>query len=304
MRALPVIYLALAAVSFGATFCLNKLAAEAGMPALAYAFWQSVLSGVLLLAVAKARRQAVPRQLGALLVYFLVGALGLGIPAALLTFVAPHLPASLVTLVLALSPPLTFLLATAARLQPFRWLGSVGVALGFAGILVLVAPSTGALPSDEATGWFVLCLVAPCLFATANVSAAIFQPPSADSTALGAGILFGAAAGLLPLAVVTGQLAWSPQGVGIAEIATGLSGVIYALFTWLFLEIIRLSGPTFFAQFNYLAILSGLGWSWIIFDEPVPAAVWLALALMVSGILLLSLSNSRRVEYPHAHKTG
>jgi drug/metabolite transporter (DMT)-like permease len=55
MRALPVIYLVLAAVSFGATFSLNKLAAEAGMPPLAYAFWQSALAGGLLLIIAGAR---------------------------------------------------------------------------------------------------------------------------------------------------------------------------------------------------------------------------------------------------------
>ncbi len=295
MRVLPVIYLVLAAVSFGATFCLNKLAAEAGMPPLAYAFWQSALSGALLLAIAAARGHRVPRQPGALKVYLLVGALGLGLPAALLTFVAPHLPAGLVTLVLALSPPLTFLLAVAARLQAFRWLGLAGVALGFSGILVLVAPSSGALPSTDALGWFALCLIAPCLFATANVSAAVFQPPSADSVALAAGILFGAAAGVLPLAVAAGQLSWAPHGLGDAEIATGLSVRIYAFFTWLFLEIIRMAGPTFFAQFNYLAILAGLGWSWIVFLEPVQGAVWLALALMVAGIVVLSLSGRRAV---------
>lgn len=291
MRALPLIYLALAAVSFGATFCLNKLAAEAGMPPLAYAFWQCALSGLALLAISAVRGQSVPREATALKAYLVVGALGLGLPGALLTFVAPHLPAGLVTLVLALSPPLTFLLSLAARLQAFRWLGLAGVGLGFAGMLVLVAPGSGALPSAADLGWFALCLIAPCLFATANVAAAVFRPPSADSIALSAGILLGAAAGVLPLAVVTGQIAWLPSSLGDAEIATLLAVLIYAVFTWLFLEIIRMAGPTFFAQFNYLAILAGLAWGWIVFSEPVRGAVWLALALMVTGIILLSLAN-------------
>ncbi|SJZ30791.1 EamA-like transporter family protein [Enhydrobacter aerosaccus] len=293
MRALPIAYLVLAAVSFGATFCLNKLAAEGGIPPLAYAFWQTGLSGLLLLVIALARGHRVPRNANALKVYVLVGVLGLGLPAALLTFVAPHLPAGLVTLVLALSPPITFLLAVAFRLQAFLWLGLGGVALGFAGILVLVAPGSTALPSSEALGWFALCLIAPCLYATANVSAAVFQPPSADSVALAAGILLGAAAGLLPLAALSGQLAWMPHGVGDAEIAIGLSIFIYAGFTWLFLEIVRMAGPTFFAQFNYLAIVAGLGWGWIIFLEPVQATTILALVLMVLGIVLLSVANSR-----------
>lgn len=291
MQALPAIYLVLAAASFGATFCLNKLAAEAGMPPLAYAFWQSALSGLGLLAIAAGRGCRVPLGAGALKTYFLVGVLGLGLPGALLTFTAPHLPAGLVTLVLALSPPLTFLMAVAARRQKFRWWGLLGVAFGFAGMLVIGGPGSGAIPSADGLGWFALCLIAPALYAMANVAASIFRPPSADAVALAAGILLGAAVGLLPLAIVTGQIAWRPTGLGDAEIATLLAALIYAAFTWLFLEIIRMAGPTFFAQFNYLAVMAGLAWGWIIFAEPVRSAVWLALVLMVAGILLLSLTS-------------
>lgn len=295
MQVLPAIYLVLAAASFGATFSLNKLAAEAGMPPLAYAFWQSTLSGLGLLAIAAVRGCRVPRSADALKTYFLVGVLGLGLPGALLTFTAPHLPAGLVTLVLALSPPLTFLMAVAARQQSFRWWGLLGVAFGFAGILVIAGPGSGAIPATDGVAWFALCLIAPVLYAMANVAAAIFRPPGADAVALAAGILLGAAVGLLPLAIVTGQIGWRPTGWGNAEIATLLAAVIYAAFTWLFLEIVRMAGPTFFAQFNYLAVMSGLAWGWIVFAEPVPGAVWLALALMVTGILLLSRSSQPTV---------
>jgi drug/metabolite transporter (DMT)-like permease len=156
---------------------------------------------------------------------------------------------------------------------------------------VIAGPGSDAIPSADGVGWFALCLIAPVLYAMANVAASIFRPPSADAVALAAGILLGAAAGLLPLAVVTGQIAWRPMGLGDAEIATLLAAMIYAAFTWLFLEIIRMAGPTFFAQFNYLAVMAGLAWGWIIFAEPVPRAVWLALVLMVTGILLLSLGS-------------
>ena len=174
-EALPAIYLVLAAASFGATFCLNKLAAEAGMPPLAYAFWQSTLSGLGLLAIAAVRGCRVPLGAGALKTDFLVGVLGLGLPGALLTFTAPHLPAGLVTLVLALSPPLTFLMAVAARQQKFRWWGLLGVAFGFAGMLVIAGPGSGVLPSADGVGWFALCLIAPVLYAMANVAASIFR---------------------------------------------------------------------------------------------------------------------------------
>jgi len=165
------------------------------------------------------------------------------------------------------------------------------VAFGFAGMVVIAGPGSGALPTADGLGWFALCLIAPVLYAMANVAASIFRPPSADAVALGAGILLGAAVGLLPLAIVTGQIVWWPKGLGDAEIATVLAALIYAAFTWLFLEIIRMAGPSFFAQFNYLAVLSGLAWGWIVFAEPVRSAVWLALLLMVTGIVLLSLTG-------------
>src|SRR5260370_11760518 len=108
----------------------------------------------------------------------------------------------------------------------------------------------------------------------ANVAASIFRPPSADAVALAAGILLGAAAGLLPLAIVTGQIAWRPTGLGDAEVATLLAALIYAAFTWLFLEIIRMARPTFFAQFNYLAVMPGTCLGGLILPPPwAPPAV-------------------------------
>ncbi len=59
------------------------------MPPLAYAFWQSTLSGLGLLAIAAAAAAAFRSGADALKTYFLVGVLGLGLPGALLTFTAP-----------------------------------------------------------------------------------------------------------------------------------------------------------------------------------------------------------------------
>jgi len=80
--------------------------------------------------------------------------------------------------ILALSPPLTFLMAVAARQQKFRWWGLLGVAFGFAGMLVIAGPGSGAIPSADGLGWFALCLIAPALYAMANVATSIFRPPS------------------------------------------------------------------------------------------------------------------------------
>ena len=54
---------------------------------------------------------------------------------------------------------------------------------------------------------------------------------------------------LLPIMLIAGQ-AWVPQSLDARVLATILAALINAAFLVLFFEVIRLAGPTFFAQFN------------------------------------------------------
>jgi len=85
---------------------------------------------------------------------------------------------------------------------------------------------------------------------------------------------------------------WStPGGMGAGDWALTGSIVVNCVVVILFLEIIRLAGPTFFAQFNYLAVVAGIGWGALIFGERLGIGVWLALALMAVGIILMALKE-------------
>jgi len=120
-----------AAVIYGAMFSVNKIAASGGAPPLAYAFWQSFGAGLALwiLLTLRGGRFGVSRQ--ALTSYLVIGALVISVPIALLTYIAPKLPAGIMTLVLALSPPFSFIIGVAARVERFRWLGLLGLLFGF-----------------------------------------------------------------------------------------------------------------------------------------------------------------------------
>jgi drug/metabolite transporter (DMT)-like permease len=158
------------AVIYGALFSLNKIAAQAGVLPIPYAFWQCFIAGIVLWIVSLLMRTPPSRLPSHLLSYLLVGGAGIGVPTGILTHVAPHLPAGLVTMVLVLSPPITYLLGMLVRLERFRWLGVIGILFGFAGVALVAAPSA-ALPSRDMAGWFLLSLVAPLLFASANICA-------------------------------------------------------------------------------------------------------------------------------------
>ena len=276
--------LAAAAVIYGAIFTVNKLAATGGVPPLAYSFWQSFGAGVVLWLVLtlNGERLGVTRQ--HLVGYVVIGALVIGIPITLLTYIAPRLPAGVMTLVLALSPPFTFMLSVLGRLERFRVMGLFGLLCGFVGVVVMVAPGA-TLGSPDAWKWFLLALAAPLLFASSNVAAAVLRPPAASSAAMGAGVLFGSSLVLLPVMLITGQ-GWFPQAFDDGAIGTLIAIAINAAFLVLFFEIIRRAGPTFFAQFNYLAVLAGVAWGAIVFGERLTLTFFVAMVLMFAGVFL------------------
>jgi drug/metabolite transporter (DMT)-like permease len=273
-----------AAVIYGAVFSVNKLAATGGAPPLAYAFWQSFGAGLVLWIVLTLRGERLSASRPALTSYIVIGALVIGIPISLLTYIAPKLPAGVMTLVLALSPPFTFIMGVAVRVERFRWLGLLGLLFGFAGVVLIVAPGASAA-EPIAWQWFLLALLAPVMFAGSNIAAALLQPPASSSVATAAGVLFGSALVLLPVMLIAGQ-AWAPTRLDEAAIGTLLAIAINGTFLVLFLEIIRRAGPVFFAQFNYLAVLAGVAWGAVIFGERLSIYVILAMLLMFVGVFL------------------
>jgi drug/metabolite transporter (DMT)-like permease len=277
------VWLVGAAIVYGAIFSVNKMAAAAGTPPLAQGFWQSLGGGLLLLIILalKGRKLALGRR--HLLSYLVIGALAVGVPMSLLTYAAPHLPAGLQTIVLALSPPLTYFLGMLARIERFRVLGLLGLAFGFAGVLVIIVGLGLEESAPDAWRWFALSLIAPLLFACSNLAAALLRPPLSSSLSMAAGMLVGSSAMLIPIMAIAGQ-ASVPTGAG--AIAALIAAAINAVFFVLFFEIIRLAGPTFFAQFNYLAVLAGVGWSIAIFGEGLSIYFFVAMLLMFAGVSL------------------
>ncbi len=270
-----------AAIIYGAIFTVNKLAAG-GVPPLAYSFWQSFGAGVVLWVALtlKGERLGLTRQ--HLVGYIVIGALVIGIPITLLTYIAPRLPAGVLTLVLALSPPFTFVLSLLFRLERFRAMGLFGLLCGFLGVALVVVPGA-TLGSPDAWKWFLLALTAPLLFASSNVAAAVLRPPAASSAAMGAGVLFGSSLVLLPVMLFAGQ-GWLPHALDEGAIGTLIAIAINAAFLVLFFEIIRRAGPTFFAQFNYLAVLAGVAWGAMVFGERLTPTFFLAMGLMFVGV--------------------
>jgi drug/metabolite transporter (DMT)-like permease len=280
-----------ASLVYGSVFSLNKLAAEAGWQPMQFAFAQSLLAGLVLVGVVVLRRQVPRPTLRLLLACLVIGSLFVGLPITLLSHVAPHLPAAMTTLVLALSPVVTLIVAILVKLEAFRWQALAGIACGLAGIAILVAPgaTTG---GDAAAGWFLLALLAPVMFGLGNVLSSLLRPPVTASTAMAGGALLGSAVVLLPLMALNGLLHWPALASGAASPML-LASLVNAVFFVMLFEIIRRAGPTFFAQFNYLAVLAGVAWGAVLFGERPGLVFWLALALMLAGVFFATRAPTR-----------
>jgi drug/metabolite transporter (DMT)-like permease len=279
-----------ASVIYGSVFSINKMAAEAGWHPLQFAFSQSIIAGGVLAMVVVLRSELPSPTLRLLLAFLVIGSLFVGLPITLLSHVAPHLPAALTTLVLALAPVVTLVFAILLRIENFRWQALAGVGCGLAGIAILVAPGSS-FGMGEAAGWFLMALIAPLMFGLGNVLSSLLRPPVTASTAMAGGALLGSAVGLLPLLAAMGLLSMPVLGPA-ALLPIVLASMVNAVFFVLLFEIIRRAGPTFFAQFNYLAVLAGVAWGAVLFGERPGLIFWLALALMLAGIYFATLSRT------------
>jgi len=279
------IMLVIAAVLYGGIFPVNRLAAEAGWPAVGFALVPALLGGLVLVVVGMgmgARLSFAPK---ALLADVVIGGLVIGLPIGILVTAAQHLPASTLTLVLCLSPILTLAIATLTGSERFDRSVLLGMVMGTLGIALIVWPDSGVLGAGGVR-WFLLALITPVMFATANNCAVWLRPPAAPAVSMAAGTLLGGALVAAIVALIIGAKVL-PVETGQAQIVPlVLSMVINAVFFWLFFRLVAAIGPARFSIFNYLAVAAGILWSMAVFREaPVPV-FWVAAALMLFGMHL------------------
>lgn len=288
-RALPLVMLITQGAIFGAVFSVNKIAITSGIPPIGYTFWQSAIAGVILLVVSALLRRLPAYGYAHVRMYFATGLLALAVPYVVLAYVAPKLPAGVVTLVITLIPAMTYLIALAFRAERFRWLSIGGLGLGVVGVLLVVLPKTS-LPSPEMTSWVLVALIAPVVSALSNVVAERFRPPATSSLSMACGMLLAGAVILLPVMLITGNsyLFEAPSaGNQTLLIAILISSVNFILF----FEIVRRAGAVFFSQFNYVAVLSGIVWGMVVFGESHSLWVWAALVLMFAGLAMVNTAT-------------
>lgn len=298
MKAAGLLRVAALALIWGSGFLLIKISLRSFTP-VELTFARLALGALILTTVLLVRRLALPGQRATWLHLTAAALLGNAIPYTLFGIAEQTVDSNLAGAINATTPLWTLLFAAALRqnkrLSPLQLLG---VVLGFAGALLILAPWR----SDSAPLPGVLaCLAASASYGLSYVYMGRYLtgrnlPP----LALSAGQLI-AASGLLALALpVGGTLAgsWRPDAIGallvLGVIGTGLAYVLNY-------RIITDDGPVLASTVTYLlpvvAVLAGL----VVLQEPVTSQLLLGVAVVLVGVGLTRRAAAEQSEQRTQH---
>ncbi len=279
-------------LSFALAISLNRFAADGGVPFLPYVFWQSFGGGVALMVMAACLRRLPPIDFPHVRIFLSTGALNLSFPYMLLAYLAPKVPASLLTLGLALVPVMIYALALTLRQERFHTLRFGGILLGLAGILLVLVPQAS-LPAPGMAGWVALGLVPSLSYAVNAVLVARWRPQQTGSLPLAGGLMLASAGYVLIVMAASGEW-WAFGGAfGIGHWATIGAMANNCVSFYLVFEVIRRAGPVIFSTVNYVATLSGMGFGMWFFGDAPSAWIWGAVVLMFAGLFLVTTTGRR-----------
>ena len=277
-------------VSFALAISLNRFAVDDGVPFLPFVFWQSLGGGVALMLLAAALRRLPPIDFRHIRIFLSTGALNLSFPYMLLAYLAPKVPASLLTLGLSLVPVMIYALALMLRQDRFHPFRFGGILLGLAGILVVLLPQAS-LPAPGMAGWVALGLVPSLSYAVNAVLVERWRPQETSSLPLTGGLMLASAGYVLIVMAAVGEW-WAFDGsFGVGHGATIAAMANNCVSFYLLFEIIRRVGPVIFSTVNYIATLSGMGFGMWFFGDAPSAYIWGAVVLMFAGLFLVTMTG-------------
>ncbi len=266
----------------GLTLPLGKLAGNAGVSPVVWAWLISTGSAVGLLAICGIRRLRLPLQLSALRYYLILGAISLVIPNLLIFMAIPKLGSGYTGLMFTLSPVITLTLSAIWQVRVPGGLGLLGIALGFLGA-VLVAVSRGELGSPASLLWVLLGLCIPLSLAFGNLYRTMAWPDQAHPMSLAAGTNV-AACLLLSMMIGLDSNANLPGGLmehaGLSLLAAAAATAMFTVF----FRLQKVGGPTYLSQIGYVAAGVALLCGTVFLSERYGPATWAGAALILAGI--------------------
>lgn len=271
---------------WGSTIPLTKISVSTGHQPIGLIFWQLLFSVIILGAILLIRGYRIGWQRRHLVYYLVIGLIGTLIPNSFSFLAAAQLPAGIMAVAIATVPMFALVIALLLGNERFVPVRIAGIALGVAAMIFIALPESS-LPRPEQAPWLLVALVAPFCYGVEGNYIAMRAPREINAIAAlwGASLIGVLIAG--PLAWVSGYWVDLTQPWGRAEWALlGAStghAFAYAGYMWL----VGLAGVVFSSQIAYVVTGWAVVSSMLFLGENYSIWVWLAIAMMFIGLLLV-----------------
>jgi len=286
-KALPWAFLLVMGTAWGLSFSLGKIAVENGAKPFGVAQFQVMFAGIVLLFITVIRRKSILCMKDKLGFIFCVAMLGAAVPGVLFYCAAPHVPAGVLSITVALIPLMTYGFSIPLKLETFSVVRVVGLVFGVIAIGLIALPENS-LPDPAALPWILIACISALCYAVENIILGFKSALTVGPIRLAMGMNLMAAVTLLPVTILTDSF-FSPsfplQTVDYAVIGLGLITVVaYTMFVLS----IALFGSVFSSQVGYIVTLTGVFWGMFIFGESPSVWIWLSLCAMIIGLALVT----------------
>lgn len=273
---------------WGSSFLMVRIGVQ-DLPPLLFSAGRCVIAGVLLLAVARWRGEALPGtwREWRLMAFFAVTMIVFS--NGPVTYALQYLPSNEVALLNAsIALWIAWLGTLGPKGQPLALRSWIGLAFGFVGVGLLVW--RGEFRLDAHLGWQLLALLASVVWASGSIvyrNSALQSGPIAFN---GAMMLLGAL-GLGAGGVASGELSrwnWAPGGLwAMLYLGVFASAITYTAYLWL----IKNARTDHVATFAYVnpAIATLLGW--IVLGEHLAPAQLAGMLIVLAGVALVTLPS-------------
>lgn len=274
---------------WGATVPLGKVAVSTGLPVLGLITVQLIIGALFMGGILILRRapMRLPMDWPALRIYALVASLGTLLPNSASYTAAVHLPAGILSVLIATVAMFSFPICLIVGLDRFSWRRLLGLALGLVSVVLLAQPASDGAFGSGAIFYMALSMCAALLYAFEGISVALLRPDGLGPMRLLFGSSVLGALICLPAALQTGALAQVTSVFGVPQQALVASSIIHICVYAGYVALVGCAGAVFAAQVSYVVTASGVIWAMILLGERFSPWFWAALCLMLAGMAMV-----------------
>jgi len=271
---------------WGGTFMVVSIALE-GYGPLTVACARTTLGAIALSALVVALGRPLPNR-SVIKHLIMIGALNTALPFTLLSWGQQYVPSAFAGISMAALPLIVLPLAHFFSDEPLSARRFAGVAVGFAGAIVLIGPAALRIGEGMAPLGQIACLAATVSYAISSILTRRC-PPVDPITMAAATLIVGAAILIPPTLAFEGVPGWAGMRSGLAILILGFLPT--ALANLLRVIVIRSAGSVFMTLVNYQVPLWSVFFGAFVLREDLPFRFFAALGLILCG---LAISQWRR----------